>query len=196
MSKRDEILAIAKGQFARQGYGGTSMRHIADESGLLAGSLYSHFRSKTEIVGDIVSGLYAELIPRQLAILETGGTGIQQFGRMLRGVFEVCVEHHDELTILHYDWHILSTLEGLDEVQDASLETLRLWRTVVELGKADGSMKTDLNTDAVVRIATSSIHALIDTVRYADRPLRLQRQEDLAVMLEMVLLEGVGRLTP
>ena len=32
---------------------------------------------------------------------------------MLREVFSVCATHRDELTILHYDWHILSSLDEL-----------------------------------------------------------------------------------
>lgn len=191
MSRREEILDTAKVQFARKGYSGTSMRDIADASGLLAGSLYSHFRSKMDLVGEIVIRFYDELIPRQLATLEAGGTGAEQFGRMLREVFAVCATHHDELTILHYDWHILSSLEDLSDVHVASLETLRLWRLAIETGKSDGSIATEIDTDAMVRIATSSIHSLIDTVRYSDRPLQTDRG-DFAEMLERVLLSGIS----
>jgi TetR/AcrR family transcriptional regulator, cholesterol catabolism regulator len=193
VSRRDEILDTARTQFARKGYSNTSMRDIADASGLLAGSLYSHFRSKMDMVGEIVIGFYDELLPAQLAALEAGGSGAEQLGRMLRVVFGVCATHHDELTILHYDWHILSSLDGLTDVHDASLETLRLWRLAIDAGKADGSIDDTVDTDAMVRIATSSIHALIDTVRYSDRPLQLDRSDELAAMLERVLLHGVAR---
>lgn len=192
MSRREEILTTSKGLFARKGYSGTSMRDIADASGLLAGSLYSHFRSKMDLVGEIVVRFYDELLPRQLASLDGGGTGAEQFGRMLREVFAVCETHHDELTILHYDWHILSLLEELEDVQVASIETLRLWRLAVEAGKADGSIDADLDTDAMVRITTSSIHSLIDTVRYSDRPLATDRGDAFAAMLERVLLLGIS----
>jgi len=191
MSRRDEIVAIARVQFARQGYSDTSMRDVAEASGLLAGSLYSHFKSKMELVGEIVVGFYAELIPRQRAALESGGTGAEQFAVMLREVFTVCSAHRDELTILHYDWHILSSLDELTEVQAESVETLELWRTVIERGKADGTIAATVDTDAIVRIATSSIHALIDTVRYADRPIQVDRSDELAAMLEHVLMRGV-----
>ena len=39
-------------------------------AGLLAGSLYSHFRSKAEIVRDIVIRFYDELLPAQQAVLD------------------------------------------------------------------------------------------------------------------------------
>jgi hypothetical protein len=51
----------------------------------------------------------------------------------------------------------------------------------------------------MVRIATSSIHALIDTVRYASVPVTADRSRELATTLQDVLLGGVaaeGRGSP
>lgn len=190
-SKRDEILDIAKLQFARQGYIGTSMRHIAEESGLLAGSLYSHFRSKTEMVGDIVNGFYSRLIPRQEEALEVEGSGLDQLTQMIRNVVEVCAEHPHELIIVHYDWNVLSNLDGLEDFRGESLRTLELWSTVIESAKSDGSVSPGVDTDAVVRIITSSIHALVDTVRYSDIPLQVKGAE-LSATIESVLIHGIA----
>ena len=81
MSRRDEILEVAKAQIAERGYGNTSMRDIAEASGLLAGSLYSHFRSKAEIVRDIVIRFYDELLPAQQAVIDGDGHGCRQVPR-------------------------------------------------------------------------------------------------------------------
>lgn len=48
--RRLEILSAAAQQFALKGYAATSMRDIAAEAGLLAGSLYHHFPSKDDMV--------------------------------------------------------------------------------------------------------------------------------------------------
>ncbi|MFD1105342.1 TetR/AcrR family transcriptional regulator [Sphingobium olei] len=45
-SRRREILEIAARLFARKGYGGTSMRDIGEQAGVLGGSLYHHIKSK------------------------------------------------------------------------------------------------------------------------------------------------------
>jgi len=47
--RRDLILVAASRLFARAGYDATSMRDIADVSGILAGSIYHHFASKAEL---------------------------------------------------------------------------------------------------------------------------------------------------
>ena len=44
--RKRQILEIAAQLFARKGYRGTSIRDIADQSGVLGGSLYHHIKSK------------------------------------------------------------------------------------------------------------------------------------------------------
>lgn len=196
MSRRDEILLVAKVQIAERGYSDTSMRDIAEAAGLLAGSLYSHFRSKASLVGDIVIRFYDELIPAQRAIVESDHTGADQLREMIGVVYRVCDSHREELTILHYDWHSLSALEELADVQAQSLETLDLWQAVVDKGKADGSLLPSVDSTPLVRIATSSIHALIDTVRYASHPLPGEHSQELASNLQVVILGGVATVRP
>lgn len=85
------------------------MRDIAEASSLLADSLYSHFRSKAALVGEIVNVVYDELIPAQAAIVTDERPGAEQLSDMIGVVRAVCAAHRDGLTILHYDWHALST---------------------------------------------------------------------------------------
>ena len=54
------------------------MRDIADACGLLAGSLYSHFKSKSEILQLILDPFYDQLIPAQEAAAALEGTGVAQ----------------------------------------------------------------------------------------------------------------------
>ncbi len=191
-SRRDEILVAARRQIAERGYTETSVRDIAESVGLLAGSLYSHFRSKAEIVHEIVRGLYDELIPAQRGALDLDVPGSERFAAMIEAVFDVCAAHREELTILHYDWSTLSTLEELADTKEQSLETLDLWRTVLAVGKDDGSILTSVDPEVMVRVTTSSIHALLDTVRYSDRPLPAGELAHLKASLTETLLGGVA----
>ena len=51
---RHLILDAAARLFREQGYSATSLREIAGECGMKAGSLYYHFESKDEIVGEVL----------------------------------------------------------------------------------------------------------------------------------------------
>jgi AcrR family transcriptional regulator len=48
-ARRDEIARAAMQRLGTQGFSGTSMADIIQESGMSAGSIYSHFSSKAEI---------------------------------------------------------------------------------------------------------------------------------------------------
>jgi AcrR family transcriptional regulator len=49
-NRRQRLLDAAARQFCRRGYSVASMRDIAGEAGMLAGSAYYHFRSKEELL--------------------------------------------------------------------------------------------------------------------------------------------------
>ncbi len=192
VTRRDEILEVARRQIAERGYMQTSVRDIAEAVGLMAGSLYSHFRSKAEIVHEIVRGFYDELIPAQRAALESSQRGVERYAAMIDAVFGVCAAHREELTILHYDFSTLSTLEELASVKQQSLETLDLWRQVLHAGQQDGSILASIDVEVTIRVTTSAIHAVLDTVRYSDRPLPTGDLDQLWSTLAELLVRGVA----
>ena len=168
-TRREEIVDIAKRLFARGGYPSTSMRDIAEASGLLAGSLYSHFRSKAQILELIILPFYDRLIPEQEASLTVEAPGAERLEDMLRRVFAVCSKHAAELTILHYDWPHLSGLDEVDAVIERSNRTLELWLQVIKSGVDDGSLRPTIEPEVALRVITSSIHGVLDRVRYSVR---------------------------
>lgn len=56
------ILKNAKDEFLELGFEKASMRSIAKKSGVTAGALYKHFKSKEEMFNDIVEPAYKKLI--------------------------------------------------------------------------------------------------------------------------------------
>ena len=60
--KRAEILAATSDLFAAKGYTGTSMRDIASDTGMLAGSLYYHFDSKEALAATMVRALRDDVV--------------------------------------------------------------------------------------------------------------------------------------
>jgi AcrR family transcriptional regulator len=69
---RETLMAVSARLFARGGFDATSMRDIAGEAGMLAGSMYYHFPSKNDLIaavyergvmeiGDAVDGAVAGL---------------------------------------------------------------------------------------------------------------------------------------
>src|ERR1700751_6297670 len=59
--RQAELLGIAADLFADRGYVATTVRDIADEAGILSGSLYHHFDSKESMVDEILSSFQRDL---------------------------------------------------------------------------------------------------------------------------------------
>lgn len=58
---RDTLLAVSARLFAKGGFEATSMRDIAGEAGMLAGSMYYHFPSKNDLIAAVYEAGVAEI---------------------------------------------------------------------------------------------------------------------------------------
>jgi AcrR family transcriptional regulator len=58
---RETLLAVSARLFAKGGFEATSMRHIAGEAGMLAGSMYYHFPSKNDLIAAVYEAGVAEI---------------------------------------------------------------------------------------------------------------------------------------
>jgi TetR/AcrR family transcriptional repressor of nem operon len=60
-TSRSEIVAAARDLMRDKGYAGASMKDVAEQVGLLKGSLYSHFASKEELVPEVLNLTFDEI---------------------------------------------------------------------------------------------------------------------------------------
>jgi len=168
-TRREEIVDIAKGLLADKGYAATSTRDIADACGLLPGSLYSHFRSKAQILEMIVGPFFDQMISEQREAVAGDASGAERLDTMIRRVVALCSAHAAEIRILHYDWPHIADAEGLEALVGQSNEILDLWLQVLAAGAADGSLRPTLQPETAVRAITATIQAVLDRQRFGTR---------------------------
>lgn len=84
--RREQILDVASGLFARKGYQGTTTREIAEEAGINEALLFRHFPSKENLYWTMIQGLCGALGRRQRVqeILDRGGTDLEIFESIAR----------------------------------------------------------------------------------------------------------------
>jgi len=75
---RSSILEAAYGLFIEQGYHATSMRQIAERSGLALGGIYNHFSGKEAIFAEIIIDRhpYKQILP---LLMNAPGDDVEQF---------------------------------------------------------------------------------------------------------------------
>jgi AcrR family transcriptional regulator len=194
-SRRDEIIDLARTLFAERGYSVTSMRDLAEVAGLQPGSLYAHFKSKAEIVAELMQHFFGELLPVQQAAHDGPGNGAARLAEMIAVVFDVCQRNEAEIRIIHHEWKTLIHLDELAPMIEPSVAVLDLWRNVVVEGIEDGSIKPLVDPEYMVRAITHSIHGILDAGRYENRS---APSEELTPVefLQLTFLSGIATRSP
>ena len=148
-SRRHDLIAIAATEFARRGYRATTMRHIADAAGILAGSLYHHFKSKEEVLREVM----LESTVQYVAELEQiAGLTVPTVEKI-----EMAIAHRLELyqhqgmslgVVLQTDKTTLQETMFL-EMRQLGRRIDTAWDKMLEEGKAKGELSPNLETRAI-----------------------------------------------
>jgi AcrR family transcriptional regulator len=107
---RDGIIATATRLFAEQGYDGTSLQQIADEMGLTKAAVYYHFRSKVDLLREIVVPSFEALE----AVVETAaaaGSRTERITVLITGVVDSLIAHRGRHGIVQSDPAIAHELD-------------------------------------------------------------------------------------
>jgi AcrR family transcriptional regulator len=96
---KDRIKREAMRLFVEHGVDAVSMRDIAHSVGLKAPSLYAHFRSREELVGDLFFASYADYGQRLAAAAATPGRFTAKLEAMVRAI---CTLHAEDELLFNF----------------------------------------------------------------------------------------------
>ena len=127
-SPRGRLLAAAARLFRSKGYDRTTVRDIANEVGILSGSIFHHFRNKDEILRAVMSDCVENLLIRMNLALQGASTPEQRLQAMIRCELEsILGEKGNALTVLVFEWRALSE-ESQRALLDCRHQYERLWQ--------------------------------------------------------------------
>lgn len=142
---RDAILMGAARVFARVTYAEARYRDVAEESGASEGSLYFHFRGKA----DLAKAVLGEQQDRMTAVLvrteAEAGTGLSILLRLMRNLGELIAR--DEVVQAGIRLAGQPSSEVNIEASEPYMEWVRIARSLIERGVADGSIRDDADID-------------------------------------------------
>src|SRR4051795_3131443 len=98
-ARRRELLDTAAEVFAEQGYNATTVRKIADEAGMLAGSLYYHFDSKESMLEEILRTFLDELWNGYDTVLDAGSGPRETLEALVTESFREIDRHRSAVAI-------------------------------------------------------------------------------------------------
>src|SRR4051794_4196598 len=155
--RREHLVRLAAELFAEKGYQATTVRNIADEAGILSGSLYHHFDSKESIVDEILTPFYDELTAAGQAAFERGGDPRTVLAELVRVCFGLLVPHRAAITVLQNDWHYLRRFDRFAYLTRWEEETERMWIGQIVRGQQSGLFRTDIDPRLTYRMIRDTI---------------------------------------
>ncbi len=187
-AREDDIYRAAARIFHRKGYAATSLQDIADEVGLLKGSLYYYIDSKEDLLFAIVDGDHS----RGIAVIEESAALDAPEPPVRLGAF-----------ITRWTG-ILSADRGYSSVSERDLRRLspdrqaivmakrfrihRFVREIIERGITEGHFHADVDPG----VATNSLFEMLNGVSRWFHPSRPLSYDELAEHLRCFVLRGLG----
>jgi len=155
--RHEQILAVAAVLFARKGVAATTVREIADEVGILSGSLYHHFDSKEAMVDQILHPYLRDLrAAGEQARSRPAGPAARLRG-LISASLQVAAEHPHATEIYQSDVNYLTQSDRFGYLTDAAAEVRKTWLRVIEDGVASGAFRSDVDPGIVYRLMRDAI---------------------------------------
>ncbi|ORA29820.1 TetR family transcriptional regulator KstR2 [Mycobacterium aquaticum] len=150
-SRRDELLELAATMFAERGLKATTVRDIADSAGILSGSLYHHFKSKEQMVEEVLRDFLDWLFARYQEIVDREAAPLERLKGLFMASFEAIEHRHAQVVIYQDEAKRLSAQPQFAFVEARNKEQRKMWVDILQQGIADGSFRPDLDVDLVYR---------------------------------------------
>ena len=186
---RGEILCAAARLFRHDGYYATTMREIAQESGIEAGSIYYHFQSKDEILTEVLDLGVRQLYEKISEIVREANRRPEDF----RSTFEILIETH--LTFLLTDSDFTSAnirnYPMLPDIARAPHRELRaayaeVWSSFLDTAKRAGHLRSDISVTVMRQFILSAMNWTVEWYDVDRYPVRI-----LAERMSKLLLDGM-----
>ncbi len=97
---REQLLNVARRQFAVRGFYGTSIASIADELGLSKQALLHHFGSKEKLYGEILKDISERSLSKIIQTQADTSDPLLQLEALMIGRWERQFEHKDDAQLL------------------------------------------------------------------------------------------------
>jgi TetR/AcrR family transcriptional regulator, cholesterol catabolism regulator len=185
--RRDHLVRLAAELFAEKGFQATTVRNIADEAGILSGSLYHHFDSKESIVDEILSGFFQEIMSAYRGVLDQGTDPRATVAGLVRVAFGTLEPHRAAIMVMQNDWQYFKDLPRFAYLTKYEDEVATLWIDAIKAGQRQGLLRPDIDPKLTYRLIRDTIWVAVRWFRPGGR----LNAQDLADHYLKVMFDGI-----
>ena len=150
---RERILLEAARLFRHHGYAATTLREVADASGIKAGSIYYHFESKDQILGEVLDKgiqVVAETVRQRVDALPADATARERVAAAIEGHLWGLL-HHGDFTSANIRIYGQIPAAAKHRHRKSRRDYADYWDRLLEDALERGELRPDSST-AVIRL--------------------------------------------
>lgn len=150
---RERILLEAARLFRHHGYAATTLREVADASGIKAGSIYYHFESKEQILGEVLDKgiqVVIDAVCLRVDALPEGATARQRVAAAIEGHLWGLL-HHGDFTSANIRIYGQIPTAAKNSHRKIRRSYADYWDRLLEEALKRGELRRDTST-AVIRL--------------------------------------------
>jgi len=187
-----DIISAEQKLFSQKGFENVSMDQIASEAQFTKRTLYQYFSSKQDLYFAIVLQGFQQLFAYCEEAVKKGGNGIEKLKLSFMAYYRFYRDFPETFHLMNYLGHVKKKSSPKQKewikFDDYMFQALA---SIIELGKADGSLRKDLEsvktTHAMAFILTGFFHELSETGATFSGHFNLDEEQFALFALELLL---------
>ena len=186
-TRKDQITITARNMFRTKGYKSTSMRDLAQTVGIEAASLYSHVKSKEEILQKICFGLADKFMAVVQDVQSKNWTAEEKLSYAIEQHINVIVNNLDASAVFIHDWKHLS---------EPSLAKFKQMRSKYEnffIGLVEDGIKQKRFRNVNAKFAVMTLFNSMNWIYDHYKPNGKMKQSEIASELSLLFLKGLTK---
>ena len=185
---RARIVQTALELLAERGYEGMSLQLVADRVGLHKSTLFHHFKSKEQMVEEVLRDFLDWLFDRYQQIIATEPNPLERLKGLFMASFEAIEDRHAQVVIYQDEAKRLTALPQFGFVETRNKEQRKMWLDLLNEGVEQGYFRPDIDVDVVYRFIRDTVWV---AVRWY-RPGKSLSHDDIADQYLHILLDGIS----
>jgi len=191
MTTLDDIVSAAAKVFRTKGYHAATVRDIADEVGILKGSLYHHFESKEALLYLVVKEPIAQMFGAIAAIADADLTPTEKLRRAISSHLEAFDRHYPHLFVYLREREAVKQ-RFRELIGFSPKEYERHWQQILREGVENGEFRADLD----IQVTSYGLLGMLNwAYKWYDPQGRLRVQE-VAEQFTSLALAGIAANQP
>lgn len=163
--RRGEVVSAATRVFNAKGYEATTIQDIADELGILKGSVYYYITSKEDVLYEVLAEVHRSGFEAALEATEIEGDPLDKIRSFVTALSQFNAENRLRMAILLRELRSLST-QRRKQIAGERDQYERILRELIVEGQKGGLVTNDVDP----KIVTFAIMGMINTIHQWYKP--------------------------